>query len=249
MLVNETLARQEFPGVNPVGLTVYIGRSPAAWEIVGVVRDVRQFDLDRQAEPQIFVDVRQWDEGQGAPIFPIGAYYAARFAGDDFTTSTNLERLARAIEPRAVVFNVAPMEQLVSTTVSRPRTYAVLLAVFSAVGLALAVIGIYGVMTYAVSQRTRELGIRLALGARRREVMALVLRRSLTLTVAGIGIGIALAAISTRYLEGLLFGVTPLDVPSYLGVSLLFSLVAAVASYLPARRATKIDPLRALRRD
>jgi predicted permease len=248
ILLNEALARQEFPGVNPVGLPVYVGSSPAAWEIVGIVRNVRQFDLDREAEPQVFVDLRQWNDGLGPPIFPIGAYYAVRRGGEG-PTAADLDRLAREIEPRAVVFNAAPMEQLVSRSVSRPRTYAVLVGVFSSVGLALALIGIYGVMSYTVSQRTREIGIRRAIGAERREIMALVLRESLTLTLSGIGVGLVLAAVGTRYLEGLLFGIASTDTPTYSAVALLFILVAAVASYVPARRATRIDPILALRQD
>jgi len=139
------------------------------------------------------------------------------------------------------------MNELVAATISRPRMYAVLLGIFAAVAVGLAAIGIYGMLAYSVAQRTREIGIRMALGAQRREVMGLVLRQSLTLIAAGLAAGLAGAAATTRYLEGMLFGLTPLDPRTFLTVTLLFTAVATLASYVPARRATKVDPLVALR--
>ncbi len=249
MVINETLARDEFPNADPIGQLVYIGRSIVPWRIVGVFRDVHQFGLDRDVEPQFFVDVRQVDQGVGAPVFPIGAYFAVRLASRDVSASLNLDRVVKDIEPQAMVFNQASMEELVSTTISRPRTYAVLLGIFSFVGLALAVIGIYGLIAYAVSQRTREIGIRLAIGAQPGEVMWLVLRQSVTLTLTGIAIGLLLAVVVTRSLEGLLFGVTRLDLPTFATVSVLFLGVAALASCVPARRAMRIDPAVTLRQE
>ena len=139
------------------------------------------------------------------------------------------------------------MDDIVSNRIARPRMYAVLLGIFAGIGVALAAIGIYGVMAYSVSQRTREIGIRVALGAQRSEVVGLVLNQSLVLTVVGIALGIAGAAAVTRYLEGLLFGLTPLDPATFIGVSVMFAAVALVAAYVPARRATRVDPLVALR--
>jgi len=148
---------------------------------------------------------------------------------------------------QATLFYVAPMEQVVASTISRPRLYAVLLGIFSAVGLGLAVIGIYGVMAYTVAQRTREIGIRVALGARRAQVITLVVRQSAVLTVVGIVLGLSGAAMLSRYLEGLLFGVTPLDPVTFAGAAVVFTLVALVAAVGPTRRATGVDPLVALR--
>ena len=151
------------------------------------------------------------------------------------------------IDPEAGLFNVAPMAQIVANSTSRPRLYATLLGLFAVVAAALAAIGIYGVIAHAVAQRTREIGIRMALGAPRAQVIGLMLGQSLALTTAGILIGIAGAAALTRYLEGMLFGLTPLDPTTWIGVSMLFAIVAAIAAYLPARRAATVDPLRALR--
>ena len=139
------------------------------------------------------------------------------------------------------------MDDIVSNRIARPRMYAVLLGIFAGIGVALAAIGIYGVMAYSVSQRTREIGIRVALGAQRAQVVGLVLNQSLVLTMAGIALGIAGAAVVTRYLEGFLFGLTPLDPATFIGVSVMFAAVALAAAFVPARRATKVEPLVALR--
>jgi putative ABC transport system permease protein len=139
------------------------------------------------------------------------------------------------------------MSDIVSASVTRPRFYTVLFGTFAAIAIALAAIGIYGVMAHSVAQRTREIGIRLALGARRGQVLALVLKQGLLLTLAGVTIGLGGAAAATRYLEGMLFGLTPLDPPTFALVSLLLTLVATLATYVPARRATRVDPVQALR--
>jgi putative ABC transport system permease protein len=139
------------------------------------------------------------------------------------------------------------MDQIVSNAMSRPRLYAVLLGLFAGVAMMLAAIGIYGVLSYLVTQRAREIGIRMALGAQQRQVVSLVLRQTAVLTVAGVVIGVAGAAALSRYLEGLLFGLTPLDAGTFVTVVMLFAATAALASFVPARRATRIDPLIALR--
>jgi predicted permease len=245
LLVNRLLAGRDFPGEDPIGQQVYIGRDPYPWQIVGIVDNVRQFGLDREPEPQFFVDVRQWS-GTG-PLFPIGAYYAVRADGNPVSVIPNIRAIVRRLDRQAALFNIAPMEQLVTTTIAQPRMYTMLLSIFAGIGATLAVIGIYGVMAYRVTQRTREIGIRMALGARRAQVLALVLRKGVTLTIIGIAVGLVGAAAATRFLQGMLFGITPLDARTFAAVSLLFGLVAMLASYVPARRATKVDPIVALR--
>jgi putative ABC transport system permease protein len=240
MLINRTLARSgEFTG-NPIGQRFYtLGDQP--WEIIGIVDDVHQFGLDREPGPQIFVDVRQ---SPGAGLN--GMFFALRTDERVAVPATEVRRVALQLDPLAAVSAVATMEQLVSNTMSRRRLYAVLLGVFAAGALALAVIGLYGTMSYSVAHRTREIGIRMALGAPRQAVLALVLRQSLLIALAGIALGLAGAAGLTRYLSGMLFELTPLDPGTFIVVA-LFAAVAALASLVPARRATRIDPQVALR--
>jgi putative ABC transport system permease protein len=180
-------------------------------------------------------------------VFPLGPYFSVRTRSDPAGIVPHVRDIARQLDPDAGLFNVATMEQVVSNRISRPRMYAVLLGIFAGVAGALAAIGIYGVMAYSVAQRTREIGIRVALGARPSEVMALVLGQSTLITAIGIIAGLAGAAGATRYLQGMLFGLTPLDPSTFVAVSILFATVAMLAAYLPARRATKVDPLVALR--
>src|SRR5262249_10660170 len=148
----QTLARQEFPGENPIGRQVFIGRQPAPWEIVGVVGDVHQFGLDRAPEPQFFVDVRQWPTAGALPVLPVGAYFAIRTVGDPAAAVNASRRAVRAVSPNASLDNIATMQQIVSNSMTRPRMYAVLLSVFAAVAVGLAAAGIYGVMAYSVAQ-------------------------------------------------------------------------------------------------
>jgi putative ABC transport system permease protein len=246
MLINESLARRDFPNRNPVGETVFITYFPQRWQIVGVVADVRQFGLNVDPRPQFFVDMRQWTDVD-ALVFPAGAYYAIRTVRDPESIVPSVRAIVEQMETQASLFYVAPMEQVVASTLSRPRLYATLLGVFSIVGLGLAVIGIYGVMSYSVTQRTREIGIRVALGARRGQVITLVLGQSALQTAVGIVVGLSGAAMLSRYLEGLLFGVTPLDPLTFAAATVLFAAVALVAASGPVRRATGVDPLVALR--
>ncbi len=155
--------------------------------------------------------------------------------------------IASQLDPLAAVDGVATMEQLLSNSISRPRLFTVILGLFAGVAVTLAVIGLYGLMSYAVARRTREIGIRMALGAQRHVVMRLVLRESLGMTVIGVVLGLIGAAAFTRVLEGMLFGLTPLDPSTFVAATLLFMAVALVASYVPAQRATRVDPLVALR--
>jgi putative ABC transport system permease protein len=245
LLINQTLARRDFSGRVPVGETVYLGRDTTPWQIVGIVEDVRQSGLDQEPRPQLFADFRQWP-GPGVPMFPLGAYYVVR-AADAASVIPIARDIVGQLEPQSALDNVATMEQVVSNALTLPRMYSVLLGIFAGVAVTLAAVGIYGVMAYSVTQRTREIGIRMALGAQRAQVLGLVLRKGAILTATGIALGLAGAAAGTRVLQGMLFGITPLDPLTFAAVSLLFGLVATVASYLPARRATTVDPIVALR--
>jgi len=241
MLINETLARSGEFGGNPIGKRFYtIGEEP--WEIVGIVEDIHQFGLDREPGRQMFIDFRQAPSPGRNGLFI--AVRTDRMPGE---LASSVRDIARDLDPLATVDSVATMEQLLANAISRPRFYTVLLAVFAVAAVVLAVIGLYALMSYTVAQRTREIGIRMALGAQRREVMKLVLSDSLVTTSVGVALGLTGAAGLTRYLEGMLFALTPLDPVTFVAVALLFAAVAAVASYVPARRATRVDPLVALR--
>ena len=210
----------------------------------------------RDAFPDIFVDYRQllaleqrWgDSPHLQNETTIGFLsFAIRIRGNPAAAAAIVGRLVRDVDANAGVDSLIPMDRLVASSVARPRFYAVILGVFAAVAGVLAAIGIYGVLAYTVIQRTQEIGIRMALGAQRAQVLALVLRKGVTLAAAGIGIGLVAAVGTTRLLQGMLFGITPLDPLTFLAVSLTFGLVATFACYMPARRATKVDPMVALR--
>jgi predicted permease len=244
MLINRSLARSGLFGSNPVGQRIY-GFGDESWEVVGIVDDIRQSAPAQSAEPQIFIDFRQVPQSEA--ISGVGLYFAVRTDRAPESVASSVRGLAKQLEAQAIVENIAPMEQLVSNSLTQARLYAVLLGIFAGVAVVLAGIGIYGVMAASVAQRTREIGIHVALGARRSQVMALVIGQSVVLVAVGLTLGLVGAAAVTRYLEGMLFGLTPLDPATFVVVSVLFAGVAMVAAYVPVRRATTVDPLVALR--
>jgi predicted permease len=246
MLVNRTLARSGLLGADPIGKQIYALGSQS-WTIVGIVEDVRQSSLTDSPAPQIFIPFRQVPEDEG--IAGVGLYFSIRTAGDPAGLPSDVRALVSQVDPQSMVENIAPMDAVVSNSLSRPRLYAVLLAIFAGVAIVLATIGIYGVMAYAVTQRTREIGIRVALGAGRSRVMGLVLRQSTVVTLVGILLGLGGAAALTKYFSQLLFGLTAQDPATFAGVALFFAAVAMTAAFVPARRATRVDPLTALRLD
>jgi hypothetical protein len=247
LILNEALARRDFgDSANAVGQRVYVAQSSTPWTIVGVVADVRQWGVDRAAEPQFFLDARQWGDDL-SPLFPLGPYYTVRYGGGESAAIRTVRTLLDQADVEGVLFNVAPMNEIISTTVARPRMYAVLLGVLAALGVTMALVGIYGVISYVASQRTREIGIRIALGAASRDVSRLFVRHGLLLAVIGVSCGLVGAALMTRAMSALLFGVSALDPATYAAVALALGGTAVLASYLPARRAARVDPAVALR--
>jgi predicted permease len=242
LVINRQMARLRFGDRNPIGVQLY-GPGPRPWEIVGIVDDVRQQGVDRAPEPQVFMAYQQWP----APGFALPQYYVVRTADDPYAVLPAARAALRARDGEATLDNIATMDDLITASLARPRTYAVLLGLFALAAVVLAAIGIYGVLAYNVAQSTREIGIRIALGAERRQVLSLVFSQGMVLAFAGIAIGLAGAIAVTRFLQGMLFGITPLDAPTFAAVTALFVAVAALASVVPASRATGVDPLVALR--
>jgi len=250
MLINRAMARRFFAGENPIGKSV-ISVGNINWEIVGIVDDVRQRGLDAEPEPQFFVTFRDMLPRVG-PMFdqlPTRAYFAVRTDRDPRPVVSSIRGILRQVDSKAAMDNVTTLEEVVSNSIAGPRFYAVLLGVFASVAVALALIGIYGIVAYSVTQRTREVGIRIALGASRNEIFMLILRQGMVLAVTGVLLGLSGAIAVTRYLSTLLFGLTPLDPLTFISASAAFLLVAILASYFPAHRATRVNPVVALRYD
>jgi putative ABC transport system permease protein len=243
LVVNQSLARRDFPGEDPVGKRINMGNvsngQPVWFQIVGVVGDVRSLELKSEPTPEIYTSYLQ------DPF--AGMSYVVRSQVEPESLVTGVREAVRQIDKTQPVAEVRELEQIVSEASAQPRFNSLLLAVFAAVALLLAAAGIYGVMSYAVSQRTHEIGVRLALGAQRRDVFKLIMGEGARLILAGVGIGLAAALALTRVLAGLLFGVTANDPLTFAGVALFLISVAALACYVPARRATRVDPMVALR--
>jgi len=244
LVVNRTLAQRYFPGESPVGKIVYAGASGVPWQIIGVVGDQRLLGLDTEPQPELFADLSQWS---GRNMFPLGPYYAVRTHGDPQPIISGIRAIVREIDDEAPLYNVVMLEEIVSNSIRLPRLYAVLLAIFGGIAAGLAAVGIYGVIAYTVAQRTREIGVRMALGAKRRQVIGLVLGNGVIWTALGVALGLGGAAALSRYLTSLLFGLTPLDPITFAAVAAAFTAIATIAAYFPARRAATIDPSVALR--
>jgi len=240
LIVNETMARQLWPGESPVGKRITIWRDETfPREIVGVVGDTKP-SLDADRSQQMYVPYAQ-DSGWN------GLSLVIRTNGDPTNIAGATRNEMRSLDKGIPVFNVRTMNDVLATSVAPRRTPMLLLSAFAGVALLLAMIGIYGVTAYYVTQRTQEIGIRMALGAQMSDVLKLVLRNGMVLALVGIGAGLVGAFAVTQFLKTLLFGVKPTDWVTFVTVSLCLLVTALVACYLPARRATKVDPLVALR--
>lgn len=262
VLVSRTYARQYFPDRDAVGATLRAGARNAT--IVGVVDDIHLSSLETAGGSVVFIEPGQFlaavratqppGPGPGPGIdrtfLTIGGSaitFAVRTNGDPLALMADLRGIARDLDPALAVDSAIPMEDVLAGVTTRPRFYAFLLSAFGAIAGFIAVIGIYGVLAYLVSQRTKEIGIRMALGAQQANVLTLVLRRGVAMIAIGIGGGVLAALGITRYLEGMLYGVETVDAATYVVVAAVFAAVALFASYVPARRATRVDPLVALR--
>jgi putative ABC transport system permease protein len=240
-LINQRMAEQLWPNQDPVGRRIrFSGNTNSPWRtIVGVVRDVSQYSLDKEPPMQIYVPHSQFPTTFDNIV--------VKTEGDPYSVLGAVRREILAIDKDQAVYNVVTLEELYRDSLSLRRFLMLLLIVFAGLTLILAAVGIYGVMSYAVTQRTQEIGIRIALGARPNDVLKLVVKGGIALALSGVGIGVVIAFGLTRLLEALLFGVTPTDALTFVIGSLAIVAVAGLACYIPARRATKVDPLMAMR--
>jgi len=245
VMVNRRLAERYWPNDDPIGKRLKIGSadSPNPWAtVIGVVADVRQSGLYGEQKLELYSSYNQDRRGFTAPKDLI-----VRTKSDPTSIAAAVRQAIWAVDKDQPVSNVRTMEQVFSATVSRERFQTLLLTIFASMALVLACVGLYGVISYAVAQRTHEIGIRMALGARQGDVLKLVINQGMGLTLVGIGLGLFVAFAVTRIMSDMLFGVPARDPLTFLSVSGLLIIVALVACYVPARRATKVDPLVALR--
>jgi putative ABC transport system permease protein len=247
VVVNETFTHIFLPGEDPLGKRIKMGGidSPFRWlSIVGVIKDFKHGGVDSEFRPEMYLPYQQ----PPLPDWNFQAMFLAVRTEQELQSAIGAVREAvESIDKEQPIYSVATMEQLVGRSVAPRRFNMLLMVIFSALALLIALIGIYGVMSYSVTQRTRDIGIRMALGARAVNVLSLVIGEGMTLALCGVAIGLAGAFALTRFIASLLFGVTPTDAMTFAVVSVCVLLVALVACYVPARRATKVDPLVALR--
>lgn len=251
-IINETLARTMWPGGSPIGKRFACcesgpkGRMDPVWhEVVGVVADVRAQGLDRVAQPTFYIPVAQMPPASWDWIGRTMDMVVRTRGGA--TPLRELQNTVASVAPEVPIYRLSSMQQKISNTLERSHFDTFLLAIFASAALLLSSVGIYGVLSYMVAQRTREIGIRMALGASQGQIVWDVLRLGLQLAVVGLAGGLAGALAATRLLSSLLYGIRPTDALTYGAVSLLLLLVALIAGYLPARRATRVDPVVALR--
>jgi putative ABC transport system permease protein len=243
VMVNQALAKRFWTG-SPIGRRVNPGFSdPKVWfTIVGVVEDTKNAGMDKPAGPELYFQVRQVNQFLGANV-----NFVVRAVNDSAPLEGSIRNAVRELDSTLPVYNLWSMDEVVSKSMVQPRFLALLLATFSGIALFLAAIGIYGVMAYSVAQRTQEIGVRMALGARPLHVLRLIFQQSLGMLLIGTVIGLAGAFLLTRLMRTLLFEVTATDPLTYVSVIGLLTVVALLACYIPARRAAKVDPLIALR--
>jgi putative ABC transport system permease protein len=246
VLINATMARTFFANENPLGKRLQLGALPdqevPTMEIVGVVGDVH-FGLGTDPQAEMYLPYRQADSI--LPVFQLSV--VMRTAGDPSLQASALRSALAEIDPNQPLVKVRTMEENMATTVAQPRFRTWLIGILAMLALVLAAVGVYGVMSYAVTQRTSEIGVRVALGAQPRDVFRIIVGEGLRLALFGVGVGLVAALVLTRLLQSFLFGISAYDPVTFIAVSLLLTLVAVAASYFPARRATRVDPMIALR--
>jgi putative ABC transport system permease protein len=238
-IINQKMARQYFPDDDPIGKRVLLVRSKEAVEIVGVAGDVKRFELDAVVQPEIY-----WPYMQ-RPRW--ASYFAIRTDGAPARLVPAVRSRVFDLDRDVLVLNVTTLDSMITDALKRPRFNVALIGAFAGLGLLLASIGLYAVVSYSVTQRTHEIGVRVAVGADQLDILKLIVGQGMALTVSGVAIGLAAAFALTRLMSGLLFGVGATDPITFAAISILLMLVSMLACYVPARRAMKVDPMVALR--
>ena len=244
MMINQGFARKYFPGENPIGKHIQADLGDDVIEhpmreVVGVVGDIKRKGLTADVEPQYFLPYAQ------AVI--TNPFLTIRTSGDPATVENALRAAVHEMDKSVPVYQVSPLENYVSKSVAQARFQTLLLSCFAAIALMLSAIGLYGLLSYMVVQRTLEIGLRMALGAQRTDVLRMIVRRGLTLALVGLVAGLAISAMMTRLLSGMLYGIRPSDPVTLATVTALLLLVSLAASTVPAYRAARLDPMETLR--
>jgi putative ABC transport system permease protein len=241
IVISDTMARRYWPGEDPIGRQIRVGNGKSPFTVVGVVNDIRAQTLEEEPAPIMYLSYHQ--------VSLRSMWLTVRAVGAPTSVANAVQREIWAIDKTLPVANVQPLTQLISEVAAQPRLTMLIFGLFASAALALAAIGVYGVVAYAVAQRTREIGVRLALGAQPSRIVRGVLRHGLTLAGLGIAIGLIAAYALTRFIAAILYGTEPTDVVTYGAVALTLAACAAAASLAPARRAATVDPVAALRYD
>ena len=241
MVVSKAFTKVYFPNEDPIGKRIILdGKNKTPREIVGVVDDVRRKGLDTDVQPEMYFSFVQKPERRLNLVI--------RSTTDDASQLTPAARAeVKAFNPQQIIWRAQTLEQMLSTSVAPRKFNMLLLGIFAGVALVLAAVGLYGVMSYSVSWRTQEIGIRMALGAKRTDVLQMVVRQGMTMTLIGLALGLVGVIALSRVMVGLLYGVSPTDPLTFAGVSIVLLVVALLACLIPARRATRVDPIVALR--
>ena len=245
ILINEALARQQFAGENPVNRRVRIGNEELPHSILGVVANIRQAGLDREPLPEIY--------------FPYGEAGSGKMLSDSVlvlrtvvppaSVAGDLRQAVRSVDPSLPLYQIETMDEVIAKSLASRRLNLWLLGIFAAIALILSAAGLYGVISYLVAQRTREIGVRVALGAQNGDVIRLVMGQGAKLTLVGIALGLVGAVLFTRVLESLIYGISARDPLTFIGIATLLAVVALLATWIPAERAARIDPLLAIRKE
>jgi predicted permease len=248
--IDDVFERSFFPNENPIGKRVHLQQFNVQAEIVGVVGHIKQWgpgtDPKSAVEAQFYYPFMQLPE-KLMPMVANAVAVVLRTAGDPAAVMNQVRTAVQQVDSRDVIYGVQTMDEVIAGSVAARRVSMILLGIFAALALILSCVGIYGVISYVVGQRTHEIGVRMALGAQRRDVMRLVLGEGVRMTLFGVAAGAAASLGLTRFMADELFGVTPQDPLTFAAVAVVLTLVALLACYLPARRAVKVDPMVALR--